>query len=169
LHAPDIAPHPGLIWPPLKAWQARVRKKLLPTLPSPETCQQRLAADEALVQPFFDAATGAFYALWLTQEAFELRPFSAASAWAHWQHKVLSRWEAWLDKEHSRGLITLLPELATSAPMQEFTETLTAWAQSARAQRLSIVFPARLGQLPAFEHRVPGPTGTVALGGPRAV
>jgi len=148
VNSPDQAPVPDAIWPPLQAWRDCVMHKLLPKTPDLTACQQRLGAREALVQPFFDEATGAPYALWLTRHTFEWRRFPAATAPANWDNAVFNPWEKWLDKENSRQFQKLFSELAKSGPVKAFLDTLTNWIETAGAEHLIALLPARLGQLP---------------------
>ncbi|MFO1428710.1 MAG: CHAT domain-containing protein [Candidatus Competibacteraceae bacterium] len=141
-------------WPPLHYWLEQV-SRIIPPLPDVTICRQRLQADEALAQLFFDPNTGDLKALWLTQgQALQQRCFPAASRYDFWSASggkdgILARWIAWFQQgEHTLALQDLWSSVMDSAPVRSVAATLSEWARQARLQRLCVLFPAELAQLP---------------------
>ncbi len=146
-------PPPNMPWPPLQCWLERVRQ-IIPPLPDVETCRHRLQNHEALAQLFFDPNTGDLQALWLTPgQPLERRCFPAASRYAGWSTPdgdgVLACWIAWFQEgEHTLALQELWPTVMDSQPVRSVAATLSEWAHAAKVQRLCVLFPAELAQLP---------------------
>jgi Uncharacterized protein conserved in bacteria len=156
--APDTAPHPGAVWPPLSVW-LECMEATIPAPPSVEECRRRLRTGEALVQLVFDPGTGALCALWLVQgQPLKWRHFGPEAKQHHWQDPdkppreggVLDRWGAWIAQGERRLRFEndLWPTVMNSAPVQGVARTLRGWAEQARIEHLVVLFPAPLAQLP---------------------
>ena len=152
-------------WPPLTAWIQQCAK-LRPASITVAACQGRLRPGEALVQPFFLPDSGALQGLWLTAEgALQRRAFPDTCAQAHWQESVLAPWAQWLEgiKLEERARVWRKPGIPAPAaptqaeawetilgrePVRRFAETLANWAREANIERLIVLLPAPLAQLP---------------------
>ena len=150
LNTKALPPGPGLFWPPLQGWFGRLDAPGgLPRLPEVETCRRRLRTGEALVQVLFDPGSGRQLALWLdTRQPLRLRAFPAPANHAAWREGALALWQQWAADEHSQGLARLWPTLIADPAVQVTAATLAGWAAADGLERLIVIWPASLAQLP---------------------
>ncbi|OQY54491.1 MAG: hypothetical protein DRR08_08955 [Candidatus Parabeggiatoa sp. nov. 2] len=144
-------PSPQQPWPPLVTWLARL-DKLIPTPPSIEACQTRLASENsALVQPFFDPLQHKLRVLWLDEHHLTLRDLPEDCAKQDlWTKDLIP---VWIDGVNAIGTNSMSGALQknwenviNSNPVTRFADTLSTWAQG--LNQLTVIFPAPLGQLP---------------------
>jgi hypothetical protein len=152
-------------WPPLTAWIQQC-EKLRPARITVTACQGRLRPGEALVQPFFLPDSGALQALWLTSAGeLQRRDFPSACDEVHWRTAVLDPWAQWLEgiTQEQRARVWRKPGVPAPAapaqteewedilirePVRQFAVRLADWAAAARIERLILLLPAPLAQLP---------------------
>jgi hypothetical protein len=145
-----IPDHP---WPPLATWLTRL-EELIPTPPSITDCQTHLAANEALVQPFFDPVQQCLRVLWLDNNGLQLRDLPTACAQeACWKgdNSVIAQWQQFVNNYKNNRWETRGYEnwgqLMQQPAITTFADQLVSWAQANQRERLTVIFPAPLGQL----------------------
>lgn len=146
----ELPPGPDLPWLPLQRWfEQLAMSDGLPRLPEVEDCRRRLRTGEALVQVLFDPGSGRQLALWLdTRQPLRLRAFPAPANHAAWREGALALWQQWAADEHSQGLARLWPTLIADPAVQATAATLAGWAAADGLERLIVIWPASLAQLP---------------------
>jgi hypothetical protein len=146
-------PIPDHPWPPLATWLTRL-EKLIPTPPSITDCQTHLAANEALVQPFFDQIQQSLRVLWLDNNGLQLRDLPTACAQeADWKgdNSVIAQWQQFVNnyknnRWETRGYENWA-EIMQQPAITTFADQLATWAQANQREQLTVIFPAPLGQL----------------------
>jgi hypothetical protein len=146
------------MWPPLATW-LKTSKKWISKPPAFQTCQQRLNADEALVQPFFDPIQQRLRILWLDKDNLKLRDLPDECAKQHlWitesEGGLITTWIRGVEhlrKSGVRGVVSQSQDWQTviaSTPVTRLAKTLSEWASAQSLAQLTVIFPAPLGQLP---------------------
>ncbi|HRD49163.1 MAG TPA: CHAT domain-containing protein [Candidatus Contendobacter sp.] len=148
----DPDSRPGTPWPPLTCWLEQTAR-VLPGAPRVDDCQERLQPAEALAQLFFDPNTDRLQALWLTRDQPLTRRFFPESAQGdRWRgpEGILSAWDAWVENgELSHRFPARFAQLTRAdQPAHAVIAALSQWASAAGCDRVALVLPAELAQLP---------------------
>jgi hypothetical protein len=156
-------------WPALAEWKKRARALLYQgsseeNILSAGACGKALQQGESFVQVYFDPhEKDSLRAVWLSKDKdgklheLKVRSFGNATAYENWcddavtPTKPLEVWTLFLDKSEqvaefsSRNVWQVLKECA---PIKDLASSLINWATEDDVNRLIVIWPAVLAQLP---------------------